>query len=206
MKFKIVKNLYKRYGFSGVIIKLVLKFFSYLGIQVDIYYCFCREITEKDRFKYDPDFVELSLSDFKKYGDPSWFTKMKLEQIEKLLEKRDENKCWGIIKGSELLCSGWVAFYYIEGFDWRMKLPSKLGYLWDSYTSIGHRGKGLHGKMIEKRIHELALKGYNRVCSFVSIYNKASYKGFLRKGFDKRQIFFVYRIWGSSWKTTLRSL
>lgn len=203
-----LKGIYKRYGFCGILLNMSLKLLSGIGVNVEVNYLLAKKISPfsevEERRLQHWGIQRLSLQDFKQYGNVEWFTERKLKHIEKLLESPFENECFGIIQGSQLVCSGWLSLHYLEDGEDKLLLPNGVGYLWDTYTNPLFRGAGFHGKLIKYRLYQLSMKGYSCAYSVVAVYNRASYRGFVKNGFMKKQLFFTYEFWNSKKQTTLR--
>lgn len=202
------RDIHKRYGFVGMLLNLLFKFLKIVGVELEANYLLQKEILpfskEEEELVLGWGMQHLTLQDFERYGDIDWFTGKKLEHIKTLLKFPTENTCFGIIQNEQLICSGWLSLYYLDWGGGRLLLPNKVGYLWDTYTNPALRGNGFHGKLIKYRLYQLSVKEYEKAYSTVAVYNKASYKGFRRNGFTKKQLFFTYKFWNGKRKTTLK--
>lgn len=209
MSGNFIYTRYKQYSISGVIIKLFLKLLSKVGIQIDVFYSLVYEISSFDINSVLSQnqielFRKLSLDDFIKYGDKNWFSDKKINTIFSLLD--NENIVYGIIKDNLIISSGWISLFKYAGFNENF-MPSLKpcdAYLWDAYTHPIYRGNHLHKYLIFYRLYRLKELGKKKAYTFVSIYNKASYKGFSRCGFKKDQLFINYRIGNNSYHTTFK--
>ena len=202
------RDIHKRYGLGGMLVNLLLKSLKMIGAEIEVNYLLQKEVIpfpdEEKKLIQGWGIQRLTLQDFERYGDIDWFTDRKLEHIKRLLENPTENECFGIIQNGQLVCSGWISLHYLNWGEGSLLLPNKTGYLWDTYTNPAFRGNGFHGKLIKQRLYQLSMKEYSRAYSIVAMYNRASYKGFIKNGFAKKQLFFTCKFWNSKRKTTLK--
>ena len=202
------RDIHKRYGLGGMLLNLLVKMLRTAGVELEANYLLQKEIVPFA--KEDEELIQgwgmqrLTLQDFKRYGNIDWFTGKKLEHIKTLLDSPTENECFGIIQNGQLVCSGWLSLHYLNWGEGSLLLPNKTGYLWDTYTNPAFRGNGFHAKLIKQRLYQLCMKEYSRAYSIVAVYNRASYKGFIKNGFTKKQLFFTYRFWNGKRRTTLK--
>lgn len=202
------RDIHKRYGLGGMLLNLLVKMLRTAGVELEANYLLQKEIVPFA--KEDEELIQgwgmqrLTLQDFKRYGNIDWFTGKKLEHIKTLLDSPTENECFGIIQNGQLVCSGWLSLHYLNWGEGSLLLPNKTGYLWDTYTNPAFRGNGFHAKLIKALLYQLCMKEYSRAYSIVAVYNRASYKGFIKNGFTKKQLFFTYRFWNGKRRTTLK--
>lgn len=205
-----LNDSFRRYGMRGLVEKVILYLLNAVGIRCEREYCFSISVLA-DSFsflipeQYFHDFKKLTLEDFQLYGDPNWYNPEKMAVMERCFEEKG-NAAYGIIEQSRLVCSGWLSLVKF-GDDAEGLFPFLKDsdcYLWDDYTHPAFRGKGLHRWLTAYRLYEASKSGKKKAFSFVAAFNRASVKGFLRCGFEKKQIFWNYKIGRGKAKTTFQ--
>ena len=184
------QDICRRYGFYGIIIKILIRILDYIGIYLEVNYCFYKKLDEEnivsEKVGRSQTFRELIYQDFVKNNKCHWFSANKLDTIKEYCKMNDKNKYFGMVYNDELVCYGAISVENFEGCKIIMKLHETAGYLWDAYTNPNFRGRGYHRDLIKYRLHQLITKGKTEAYSFVAIYNKVSAKGFLKEGFIKQ--------------------
>lgn len=183
-------SILKRYGIKGGFLKVIFKSLSLLGIDYECSICWVYRLKEGQSFGDEEAnlCIELNEDDFVNYGDKTWFSQQKLEDIRKAFSIPG-NRPLGIIRNNQLICYAWLSSKF-WGNDITRKLRPQDAYLWDDYVHPSFRGCGLHAVLINARLNYLQKLRKDRIFTIVSVYNQASYKGFKKIGFKKWQTFF----------------
>lgn len=204
-----ISDLIKRYGIAGIVCNMALKILTVFKIYLEPNYCLTKDLDPKIVSEIEDNpcyahFRELSYEDFIRYGDKNWFTEQKLAFM--LPNFKGQHKAYGLVENDLIVCSAWISLRQFgdDLFKVMPELKANHGYLWDDYTHPSFRGKGLHRQLINYRLYQLCKSDCERAYAFVATYNKASYRGFLRCGFEKKQIFWNYKIGRGKAKTTFQ--
>ncbi len=171
-------SILKRYGIKGGFLKVIFKSLSLLGIDYECSICWVYRLKEGQSFGDEEAnlCIELNEDDFVNYGDKTWFSQQKLEDIRKAFSIPG-NRPLGIIRNNQLICYAWLSSKF-WGNDITRKLRPQDAYLWDDYVHPSFRGCGLHAVLINARLNYLQKLRKDRIFTIVSVYNQASYKGF----------------------------
>jgi ribosomal protein S18 acetylase RimI-like enzyme len=101
----------------------------------------------------------------------------RITPVEKLLSKLKEGKrCFGVKRQGELVAFTWCDFNECNCRFHRFSLKENEAYLFDAYTLVSFRGKGIAPYMRYKLYKELAKAGKHRLYSISECYNTPSIK------------------------------
>ena len=200
-------SVYRRYGTSGIIWNICMKVVSLFGFKgFQILKLMAVDLSNTDFVRYSlQDYKPriLTIKDFEDaiQSDPQKYTPDYLQSI----KRRFSDSCYhcvGIINDDHLMSFGWICIgrYPLT----KRKLRENAAFLFNDYTSPSDRGQGLHQVVINYRLQWLKEKGCDIAYSSVAMYNKASYKGFVKSGMRTKRI---YAIWGEKdLSMTLRNI
>lgn len=197
MKASNIKSYLRRYGLIGFIrfcLKVGIKKFFHIDFIENRYYVYDYKSPTNPKLVPVIDFRELTFQDFEKASKSPvnnlWFTKQKLEKIEKALQS-GRNVAYGHFEGEELVCYGFMNLSIKGNRIGSYIFTENDVYLWDDYTASSYRGRGFHEQIILYRVLKAKVMGKSFAWSDVYPYNKASSHNFLKLGFKP---IFDYRI------------
>lgn len=190
----------KQYGLINSFKRLIYSLLRKFNIYYESIYFMAFKSIKNDIIskmnKYDySDVKTLNLSDFRK-GDPSIFTKNKLEQIKNRLNSGNYVS-FGIISKNRLVYSCWVCKSSIILPNSKIiKLKANEGLLEDAYCHQDFRGQGYHSKMNLYRIRFLINEGRFKIYVLVISENTPAFKSQIKSGFIINKKMFFLKIFG----------
>lgn len=190
----------KQYGLMNSFKRLIYSFFRIFNIYYEsIYFMVIHAkkndiITKMNKYDYS-DVKTLNLRDFQK-GDPSIFTKKKLELIKNRLNSGNYVS-FGIIFKNRLVYSCWICRKNIIMPNSKIfKLKVNEGLLEDAYCHQDFRGKGYHSKMNLFRIRFLLDEGRFKIYVLIVSENIPALKSQIKSGFVINKKLFFLKIFG----------
>lgn len=198
-----IKADIKQYGFGGYLLRCIKALLRLVKIDVNSYYYMVNELDyEKQQMLFNQSGLknvsELSFEDFEK-GDPSVFTKRKLEMIGKRFEDGGY-RAYGIMEDGELIYSCWLSLRWLDSHNKCIEglLAEDECALFDAYCSPKGRGRGIHSAMNSFRLMKAYEAGKKRSIVIILAENKPAYKSQLKTGNKVLFKFFVMNVGGKS--------
>lgn len=199
--FKILRlfELLKTYGFLFVILRLIHKIFSIIGISWEVSYLLKQRIDISSindylkNHKCNYSIKQLSYNDFLN-DDSKNFNNKKLDIIRERFRNIDNFIPLGIKDGNVLVYSSWLSKDKWE-LDFGLH-GEKKGYilLLDDFCNPLYRNRGFHKYMIYYRLKKSYELGYSNVLVFVHWNNIPALKPQIKSGFEKEKICLAVQI------------
>ena len=183
---------FKRYGFFGVISRILTYTLSQFGIEYTKFLIY-QKLLKSELLRTESEqqqFSKLSISDFENQQklNPSWFNAEKISSI-RLAFAIKGTTAYGLFEGDLLISYGFLSTSSL-GLNNKIQLIENDCYLWDAYTHPCARGRRLH-KLLTIYIEREAYKmGKNRALVIVASFNKASSKTYERLGYKISQNYY----------------
>jgi len=166
---------------ANQIATLVHKGLFLIGIKIYLFYLVLEGLSDKNDQNFKPakpnlDEYELEYLGPKDMDEISFLPGRKIAREKLLQQLKEGRKCLGIKNEGKIIAFTWCNFDEITVDRMKFPLKSDEAYLFDAYTFIPFRGKGIAPYLRYEMYKELSKLGKHKLYSGTAIFNTSAAK------------------------------
>jgi len=192
-----LKGLWIKFRYSHFL-RLFFEALARLGVRIAPYYLFQEIIPQENPPKHPRGFEDYEVGFWgqEEMKQMALIPGRKFSEGSLVRRLEDGHKCIGFKKDNELAAFSWCNLKEISVKWNRVQLKKDEAYLFDSYTLMAYRGKGIAPFLRYHLYSELQKLGRTKLYSYSDYFNTSAVKFKQKLGAKKVKLFLVIGLFG----------